>query len=186
VTPGLDLGRTLLDLASALMDQRRWAEADPVLRQTLQLAPHCVEAWERLGFVCLQTGRRTDCEAVLQGLADCPNTEMQQASFRAQRCLFDGSFDEARRWINRAMAMQPDALGPWLLLSDLLFREGGDPGRCIEVHRKALALDPSRTVLRQRLALLEAQASRDSIRVSARVGAFAIASGSTSVVAYGA
>lgn len=165
---------TWLMLARVHLMQRRCADADQVLRQFIKLQPGCVEAWELLAHANLALGRTQEVRGVIQRLASMPGTELEQSLLQARLGVTEGRFGEARRCIDQAMHARPDASAPWIILCDLLFAEGGDRQRCINVHRKALSMHPNLSDLRQRLErMLEQENQFDTECSPKRAGAFA-------------
>jgi glycosyltransferase involved in cell wall biosynthesis len=165
---------TWLMLARVYLMQRRWADADLGLRQCIKMHPGCVEAWELLAHANLAMARAHEVRGVIQRLVSMPGTELEQLLLQARLGIAEGQLSEARRWLDQAMRLRPDAPAPWVVLSDLLFAEGGDRQRCINVHRKALAMQPNLADLRQRLEwMLDQEATFETEFSSKRTGAIA-------------
>ena len=151
-----------LMMARIHMMQQRFAEVDDELRQLIRMQPGCVEAWELLAHANLALGRTQEVRGVIQRLTSVPGTELEQLLLQARLGVAEGRLSDARRWIDQAMAARPDASAPWIILCDLLFAEGGDRQRCINVHRKALLMHPNLSDLRQRLEWMLDQEARQS------------------------
>src|SRR6185437_10709382 len=80
-----------------------------------------------------------------------------------QICMLEQQFDQARQWLEKAIDARPDDPAPWIVLSSLLFREGRDWARCLEVHARAVALDPGQIEVRRRLEQLRAMQVRRAV-----------------------
>jgi tetratricopeptide (TPR) repeat protein len=149
-----------LMLARVQMMRQHWIDADAVLRRLIQMQPGCVEAWELLAHANLALGRGHEVRGVIQSLSSIAGTELEQLLLQARLAIAEGRLPQARRWVDQAMAAHPGASAPWVVLSDLLYAEGGDRQRCINVHRKALSMYPELVELRRRLELMLQQESR--------------------------
>jgi tetratricopeptide (TPR) repeat protein len=140
-----------LMLARVHLMQRRWKDADALLRQFVQMQSGCVEAWELLAMANLALGRLNEVRGVIQSLASIAGTEAERFLLQARLAIAEGRLNDARRCIDQAMGVRPDAAAAWVVLCDLLFTEGVDRQRCISAHRKALMMQPNMPELRQRL-----------------------------------
>jgi len=152
---GLNGEVTRTMLARIYVQQERWADADRELRHVLAAKPTAFSFWVLLGWVNIRMGRTREVLSLVLGLRAYPNTTMEQMLLRAQLSMADQKLDEAREFARAAIAARPTAVDPWLILSDILFLEGGHSQSCIDAHRRVLSMDPRQAGIRKRLEQLE-------------------------------
>jgi Flp pilus assembly protein TadD len=98
----------MAQLAVAVLGQRRFAEAIPILESARRLKPTWRELHANLGYACVQAGRLSDAEAhYRQALAQDPN---HVASYTAlgELLLRRGELTEGRQILQQAAKLAPE------------------------------------------------------------------------------
>jgi Tfp pilus assembly protein PilF len=151
-----------LDLASAQLRQRRYAQLEQTASLVLQRAPGNPLALEWLGFARAAQTRDTE-EAIrklteaLQHDEDRPETEFNLGIFLAGR----GRTEEAIAHYERALAARPNLTAAWIRLGTAR-RECGDLQGAIDAYRRALEIDPTQARASAALVdVLEASGNRE-------------------------
>jgi tetratricopeptide (TPR) repeat protein len=143
-------------LAATLLADRRYADAEPHLREAIRLAPERAEYHNNLANVLLKTGRIGQAAAeaaVALGLApdDLSATEtMGQVLFR--QADYQGALDR----FTRAVALGAEKAPVAAALNDMgaSVASRGNPRDAEPLIRKALELNPSLPEARRNLALV--------------------------------
>lgn len=167
-------------LGDSVAQQGRWMEAAQFYRNAAERQPASADAWFNIGQAGIALGRRDLLEEALMHLERLPHGVLQASLAQSQLCVLDGRWDEGLAWVEQALRLQPGYVYAHVLLSDVLYQQGKDLPRCIAVHRRALELDPSQTILRQRLAELETR-----LNVTRRASTGSFAGGSLAAAAQG-
>jgi len=98
----------MAQLAVALLGQRRFAEAIPILESARRLKPTWRELHANLGYACVQTGRLSDAEAhYRQALAQDPN-HVPSYTALGELLLRRGELTEGRQILQQAAKLAPD------------------------------------------------------------------------------
>jgi tetratricopeptide (TPR) repeat protein len=143
------------NLAVLYRDQGRFAEADFQWKTALAERPSFVDAWLGLGELYLAQNRWEEMEEVLAHLQSDPQTELQAAVLRGQKHLARREFDAAYQVLAEAILRAPQALGPRLVLSRVLWQEGKDWNAVEKALRDVLAVDPTNAEARSNLEKLK-------------------------------
>jgi Flp pilus assembly protein TadD len=98
----------MAQLAVALLGQRRFAEAIPILESARRLKPTWRELHANLRYACVQAGRLSDAEAhYLQALAQDPN-HVPSYTALGELLLRRGELTEGRQILQQAAKLAPD------------------------------------------------------------------------------
>jgi Tfp pilus assembly protein PilF len=165
-----------LDLASAQLRQRRYAQLEQTAASILTRSPGHPLALEWMGFArAAQSSNAEEAirfltESLERGAADRPETEFNLGVFLAGR----GRTEEAIAHYQRALAARPNLTAAWNRLGDAR-RECGDLPGAIDAYRRVLELDPSRARGYQPLidALLAAGNGEEAARYREHLAAMA-------------
>ena len=99
-----DNPNTLCNLGYSLYLQGRWAEAEQALRKAVALKPDHARAHNNLGLVLARAGRPDEALAAFR-LAGCGDADAY--ANLAYGATMNESFAEARRYYQRALAVDP-------------------------------------------------------------------------------
>jgi tetratricopeptide (TPR) repeat protein len=154
VDTGLRGHLTRHNLAVLYRDQQRLAEAEAQWRAVLAEQPDFTAARLGLGELYLAQGRWQEVEQVSAQLQADPRTAVEAGVLRAQKHLAWGEFAAARQVLGEVITRAPQALGPRLVLSRVLWAEGRDPAATEQALRDVLALDPNNSEARGNLMAL--------------------------------
>ncbi|MDP9193948.1 MAG: tetratricopeptide repeat protein [Acidobacteriota bacterium] len=143
-----------LDLASAQLRQRRYAQLEKTAALILDRAPGHPLALEWMGIArTAQSGNTEEAirslKEALKGDEDRPETEFNLGIFLAGR----GRTEEAIVHYERALAARPNLTAAWIRLGTAR-RECGNLQGAIDAYRRALEIDPTQT--RASTALIDA------------------------------
>jgi Flp pilus assembly protein TadD len=136
------------------LQQGRLEEAEAHWRAALADRPGFVPAWLGLGEVRLRRGAWDGLEEVARALGSASAGEGEAALLRARAHLARGECPAARALLGPLITRSPDAVGPRVLLSIALLREGSDPAAAEAALRDVLALEPGNAGARHNLELL--------------------------------
>jgi Tfp pilus assembly protein PilF len=155
-----------LDLASAQLRQRRYAQLEKTAALVLERAPDHPLALEWMGIArAAQTGNTEEAIAsltqALKSDEDRPETEFNLGIFLAGR----GRTEEAIVHYERALAARPNLAAAWIRLGTAR-RECGDLQGAIDAYRRALEIDP--TQARASAALVDALTALGNSEEAAR------------------
>ncbi len=147
-------------LARALIRLRRLAEAEKTLTEALELSPDSVEAHFRMGVsLQLQQKYRDASKSFEQSLQYKPDFAMAHKNLGF--CQINlGDFDAAVASLHRAVESQPDFIEGWMTLGQAEEKRGNIE-QARQAYQKALALKPDNGAIRERLRLLDVDASFD-------------------------
>jgi tetratricopeptide (TPR) repeat protein len=154
VDSGLRGYLTRHNLAVLYRDLQRLAEAEAQWLAVLAEQPDFTAARLGLGELYLAQGRWQEVEEVSSRLQADPRTQVEAAVLRAQKHLAWREFTAARQILQEAIARDPQALGPRLVLSRVLLAEGRDPAATVQALRDVLALEPNHSEARTNLIAL--------------------------------
>ena len=134
------LGREV-DRAGSLIDLRRYAEAEPVLRRLLAADPEHVDGLNQLARL-LYCDDRLDEAAVVAGLliARRPNAARGHRRLAWVRYAQNRTA-EAESHARRAIALAPDAADSWVLLGNVLTLLPGRVDEALAAADEAIRLD---------------------------------------------
>jgi tetratricopeptide (TPR) repeat protein len=153
--PGLWSYLTRHNLAVLYRHQHLYAEAEKQWRLVLQERPDMADARLGLGELYLSQQRWQDMETVLTELQANPQTKVQAAVLLGQKHIVFKEYAEAKRLQEEAIALQPAAPGPRIVLARALMGEGKDRAAAEQALRDVLTLDPNNHEARQNLAYLQ-------------------------------
>ena len=145
-------GRRLLGVVYS--DQRRYAEAEQLLRELLAEYPDYVQAHVSLGDLLLTLRRFDSVAAVIERLAQAPEGDVYAWVLQAELHLVRGEWERARSLLGQAIAGAPRMLWPRLVLSDCLLKIGDQQG-FLAVQRDILRLDPGNMFAMENLRRME-------------------------------
>jgi Tfp pilus assembly protein PilF len=155
-----------LDLASAQLRQRRYAQLEKTAALVLERAPSHPLALEWMGIAhAAQTGNTEEAirslTEALKSDEDRPETEFNLGIFLSGR----GRTEEAIVHYERALAARPNLAAAWIRLGTAR-RECGDLQGAIDAYRRALEIDP--TQARASAALIDALTASGNTEEAAR------------------
>ncbi|MCS6852417.1 MAG: tetratricopeptide repeat protein [Gemmataceae bacterium] len=142
------------NLAVALRCQRRWAEAEAVWRALLHERGDYTEAWLGLADLCLIQGKLAEAERILHETPIPPALAPEALVVAARLRLVQGRLEEARQLVGQAIALDPRAVPPRVVLSHVLLREDRDAKAIEQALRDVLALQPDHAEAGHNLAVL--------------------------------
>jgi tetratricopeptide (TPR) repeat protein len=99
------------ELAAIYGQQGLFQEAEAVLRGLLNKHPDYVFGWVNLGQLYLMRRQWDMAEAVVGKMGQCPGGEPYVATIRAEIHIAQGNAEQARQWLDRAVALAPSM--PW-------------------------------------------------------------------------
>jgi tetratricopeptide (TPR) repeat protein len=147
-------------LARALIRLRRLSEAEKVLTEALELSPDSVEAHFRMGVTLqLQQRYREASKWFENALQFKPDFAMAHKNLGFCRINL-GEFDAAVASVRRAVECQPDFVEGWKTLGQAEEKRGNIEQARL-AYQKALTLEPEDRALRERLRLLDVDATFD-------------------------
>jgi tetratricopeptide (TPR) repeat protein len=128
------------NLAVVYQEQGRLAEAEEQWRAVVSERPDFTPACLGLADVYIRQGRWRE----LEQFADDPSAVRGACPIlvRARGHLARGEFDSARQVLQEAVAAQPQALWPHVLLAQAYLQEGHDPDAAERALRAVLEMDP--------------------------------------------
>lgn len=121
---------TMYQLAELLLEERRTAEAEPVLRRCLEVDPKFTDAHIRLGMILRDKGMRPEAIRSFELAILNDQRAVVARYFLAQLCLDSGDQKRALSQLHFVLKLQPDYVPARLLMADV-FQRLGD-------HRQAL------------------------------------------------
>jgi tetratricopeptide (TPR) repeat protein len=135
------------------------------LRAALALDPGDEEARLALAETLLDRGARRDEVEPLLRLDDGARDATRRHVALARLLSIDARLDDALEELDRAAALDPDALDPYLMRGELL-RVRGDEAGAIPAWREALRIDPDQPAVHRKLAAAYAKLGRtaDALR----------------------
>jgi glycosyltransferase involved in cell wall biosynthesis/predicted Zn-dependent protease len=116
--------------------------------------------WVGLAELYLGQRRWAELENALAWLEQDGRAALDAAVLRARALLARGEYGPARVLLEGLIARQPEALLPWVILSDVLLTEGRDWEAAERALRAILALCPDHAEAKQNLAVLLRQLGR--------------------------
>jgi thioredoxin-like negative regulator of GroEL len=162
---GLRGFRTRQLLAEIYRTQERRVEAEVQWRAALAERPDFEPAWMGLAEVYLRGERWSDLEYFLQKLEDQGVSPPKVGWLRARGHVQRREHAAARRTLESVIAQDTDALGPRVMLSQVLLQEGRDWAAAERVLRDVLALDPNHGETRHNLRVLLRRLGREPVAV---------------------
>jgi GT2 family glycosyltransferase/predicted Zn-dependent protease len=150
------------NLAVLYQGQGRRAEAEAQWRVAAAEAPGFAPAWLGLGELYLHEGRWGELEEAAARLEAEAAAAAEAAALRARGHLARWKFAAARACLGEAIAREPAALRPRIILSHVLLQEGRDWAAAEQALRDVLGRDPGQDEARRNLAVLLRQQGRDA------------------------
>ncbi len=141
------------NLAVLCREQGRDGEAESHWQAAVADHPEQRICWVGLAELYLGQGRWREFEEALGWLGD----ELDALVLRARGHLARREFDAARRLLEEAIAREPRALLPRVVMSYVWLQEGRDPAAAERALLDVLALCPDHAEARRNLAVLRAQ-----------------------------
>ncbi len=150
--------------AEILVDQSRWSQARDAAQQALTLDPNSMDAYRTYGYYLESTSNYSEAIQQYQSaLKINPNLGFLYmqigVNFRtlASRANTDEEQQQdyalAVQYFQRASAINPDSVDPYLALSRTQFQEG-QYGAAAQYLEEALAIDPANAEIHGRLGLV--------------------------------
>jgi GT2 family glycosyltransferase/predicted Zn-dependent protease len=152
-------------LAEIYRVQGRLTEAEVQWRMALAERPDFEPAWQGLGEWYVQSGRWSDLEYLLQKLEDQDVAPTKLAWLRARGQIQRKELAAARRTLERVIAQDGQAIGPRVLLSQVLLQEGRDWAAAETALREVLILDPRHAESQHNLAVLLRRLGRQQLQL---------------------
>ncbi len=154
VDVGLRSYKARHNLAVVYQSQGRLAEAEAQWLEALAAEPDYLPASLGLAEMFLVQGRLQAVDPIIQRIEKTAVGSIWPAVLRARQEMGRRNFDVARRILDEALAVSPDELILWIVLSHVLLQEGKDWSAAECVLRRILELDPENSEARKNLALL--------------------------------
>jgi GT2 family glycosyltransferase/tetratricopeptide (TPR) repeat protein len=162
IDTGLRSYKARHNLAVVYHEQGRLADAEAEWQLALAEQPDFTPSWLGLAEVYLAQQRADDLEQLLGRLEGSPEAEVDVAVLRARQHLAGREFGPAREILGAAIARQPQALWPRVILSHVLLQEGQDWDAAEQALRDVLALDPHHPEANGNLTLLRRRLGKDA------------------------
>jgi GT2 family glycosyltransferase/Tfp pilus assembly protein PilF len=154
VDAGLQGYKARHNLAVLYQEQKRWPEAEAQWRLALAEQPDFGQAWLGLAEILLGQGRWPELEDAAQHLGNGARLPMEAAVVRARGHLARREFAAARQELEAAIARDPQALWPRVILTHVLLQEGRDWDAAERALRDVLVLDPHHAEAQRNLEVL--------------------------------
>ncbi|MCI0655704.1 MAG: tetratricopeptide repeat protein, partial [Acidobacteria bacterium] len=158
---GLRGFRTRQLLAEVYRAQRRHVEAEVQWRAALAERPDFEPAWVSLAELYLGGERWPELEYFLQALENQGISPPKVGWLRARGQIQRREYAAARRTLEGVIAQDSGALGPRVLLSQMLLQEGRDWVTAERALRDVLTLDPTHAETQHNLRVLLRRLGRD-------------------------
>lgn len=124
-----------------MMESGQFAEAEPLLRETVDAVPDYVIAWGTLGQCLSRQNRFDEARACFQRMLDMDAEDTRALLHLAAADLAQRRTDEAAERLRRVLEIDPDSAEAWFNLAGARLQAG----KTDEAHghlMKALACDP--------------------------------------------
>jgi thioredoxin-like negative regulator of GroEL len=161
---GLRGYKTRQFLAEPYWKQDRLAEAEVQWRAALGERPDSEPAGLGLGELLLRQARWPDLEELLQRL-ESKGPQPKVGWLRARGQVQRKELAAARRTLERVISQDPQAVGPRVLLSQILLQEGRDWAAAETALRAVLTIDPQHAETRHNLGVLLRRLGREAVTV---------------------
>lgn len=158
---GLRGFRTRQFLAEIYRAQERVVEAEVQWRAALKEQLDFEPAWMALAELYLKQSRGPDLEYLLQELENGGVAPPKLGWLRARGQVQRKDYAAARRTLEGVLAQDSSALGPRVLLSQVLVQEGMDWEAAEQALRDVLAIAPDHAETRHNLQILRRRLGRD-------------------------
>lgn len=146
--------RTRHRLAELYRDQARTVEAELQWRTALAEQPGFIPARLGLGELFLEQRRWAEVAAMAEGLEQVCGDAVNAEVMRCRLLVAQSEFATARRRISDLIERFPDLVGPRILLTHLLLREGKDWKAAAVALRQVLRLERGHAEANHNLSLL--------------------------------
>ena len=155
IHPGIRGDMVRHNLARVYKAQGRADAAEAQYRAALAHRPDSVRSLYELGLLLMEQGRVSEVDPIVPKLDALGSIgSMAATMLGTQRLLKDGEFAQARRLLEKAIATQPQALEPRVLLSKMLMDNGAHGEAIKHALRAVLAIAPDHDWARSQLATL--------------------------------
>jgi glycosyltransferase involved in cell wall biosynthesis len=161
---GLRGFRTRQLLAEVYRALGRHSEAEVQWRAALAERQDFEPAWQGLAELYLRQARWSDLEYLLQRLEGQGMPWPRLGWMRARGQIERNELAAARQTLERVTTADPTAVGPAILLSQVLLKEGRDWQAAEAALRRVLELDPNHGETRHNLAVLLRRLGREVTR----------------------
>jgi tetratricopeptide (TPR) repeat protein/glycosyltransferase involved in cell wall biosynthesis len=138
---GLRGHHTRFRLAQVLFAQGKAAEAEALWRVIVADHPGDMTVWRHLAELFLDQQRWTELDEVIARLRAVPPLALEAAVLQAQGYLARREWASARRLLEEVVARAPNAVWPWVYLSQALIQEGSEPEAIERALRRVVELD---------------------------------------------
>jgi tetratricopeptide (TPR) repeat protein len=128
-------------LAQVLAAQGKSAEAEALWRVILADHPGDLGVWRHLGELFLGQQRWDELDEVVAQLRAVPALALDAAVLQAQGYLARQEWTSARRLLEEVVARAPNAVWPWVYLSQALIQDGGEADAVERALRRVVELD---------------------------------------------
>jgi len=136
-TPRSDI-EPYLDLAAALLRERRYADLEKTAKRILTLAPDHPLATEWLGLARADQGFRDEGIALLRKAAALDRSRVETQFNLGLQLQANGDREEAIAAFERALAGRPNFVMAWIHIAELRISRDA----AADAYRHALAIDP--------------------------------------------
>jgi hypothetical protein len=160
---GLRGFRTRQLLAEVYRKQQRWVEAEVQWRAALKEQAAFEPAWLGLSELYLRQERWPDLDYLLEQLEPQGAAPARLGWLRARGQAQRKEWAAARRTLAQVIPLDPEALGPRVLLSQVLLQEGRDWAAAEQACQAVLELDPGHGETRHNLELLRRRLGRQAL-----------------------
>lgn len=117
----------LMQLGLALLCQERWTDSIPVLRRAIALKPNSAQAHHNLGVAASRSGDATLATASFREALRYNPNDAGTCALLADQLLKQGQNEEALRWVNRSLELNPKQARALDLRRQMDGRLGGRP-----------------------------------------------------------
>ncbi len=125
-----------------LAAERKFDQAEPLLRRFLQKAPGHLVANHMLGMTLMERGKFTEAKFFAERAVELSRGSVPTLTLLGTILLVSGKDAEAEAALRRACEADPGSPTPLGPLAEL-YRKRGDAAMSVEFSRRALELDPS-------------------------------------------
>lgn len=154
---GLRGYRTRQLLAEIFVSQERWTEAELQWRAALADRIEFEPAWMGLADFFLKTSRHGDLTELLQRLDDGGIKSPKLGWLKARSQIQRREYAEARKTLVDVISLDPNAIGPRVLLTQALLQEGRDWSAAERALLDVLEIDPNNKDAKHNLKVLRQQ-----------------------------
>ena len=133
--------RQLSQQAIARMEADQWQEAEGLLDRAVTACPIDPDARRYYAETLLHRGASADALAHLEQAIRLTPNDTSLVIRAGEICFQMGDYDDARRWANEAINIDPSSADSWAL-SGLIYRVEDNPRRSLADFQRALGYRP--------------------------------------------